>query len=187
MNVLFSRKTLTAFGLALPLAASSLYAPALMAQMGPGPRGGGPPLDRALAAGRHGRWWDNPATAQQIGITSQQQAKMDSIFQEHRLKLIDMQGALEKQETILEPLLQPSQLDKSKVLSQIDAVADARAALEKANARMLLDLREVLSPEQWQKLQAIAPMPPMRGPDFRHHGPGGPGDGPPPPPAPPQQ
>jgi len=33
-----------------------------------------------------------------------------------------------------------------------DKVADARAALEKANARMLLGIRQVLTPEQWSML-----------------------------------
>jgi len=33
-------------------------------------------------------------------------------------------------------------------------VADARAGLEKANARMLLSIREILTQDQWNKLQA---------------------------------
>jgi hypothetical protein len=36
-------------------------------------------------------------------------------------------------------------------------VAQARAELEKANARMLLGFRGVLTQEQWKKLQAEDP------------------------------
>ena len=45
----------------------------------------------------------------------------------------------------------------TKVLAQIDRIAQARAELEKANARMLLGLRGVLTLDQWKKLQAEGP------------------------------
>ena len=57
---------------------------------------------------------------------------MDDIFQQHRLQLIDLQATLQKDEVILHPLLQADQLDETKILSQIDAIAQARAELEKA-------------------------------------------------------
>jgi Spy/CpxP family protein refolding chaperone len=79
---------------------------------------------------------------------------MDDLFQQSRLKLIDLSAALEKQEVILQPLLGADQPNESQILSQIDKVAQARAELEKANARMLLGLRSVLTVDQWKKLQA---------------------------------
>jgi len=36
-------------------------------------------------------------------------------------------------------------------------VAQTRAELEKANARMLLGIRRVLNPDQWKKLQVAVP------------------------------
>ena len=58
---------------------------------------------------------------------------------------------------------------RTRCLSQIDKVAQARAELEKANARMLLELRGQLNHEQWLKLQSERP--PM------HHGGRRPGPG----------
>ena len=52
------------------------------------------------------------------------------------------------------------------MLAEIDRVAQIRAELEKANARMLLGLRRVLTQDQWQKLQANDP-----GRHFGDHGP----------------
>ena len=57
----------------------------------------------------------------------------------------------------MEPLLAADQPDEGKILAQIDRVAQARAELEKANARMLLGLRRVLTPDQWKTLQADEP------------------------------
>jgi protein CpxP len=118
-------------------------------------RPGPPPMERAFQGRMHGRWWDNPRLVQQIGLTTDQQKKMDDIMQQHRLKLIDLNAALQKQETIMQPLMEADQPDEGKILAQIDAIAQARAELEKGNARMLLGIRQVLTPDQWKKLQAI--------------------------------
>jgi len=110
-------------------------------------------MERALQPGPHGRWWNNPEMAQKLGLTADQQKKMDEIFQQHRLKLIDLNASLQKEEAILEPLVESDQPEESKIATQIDRVAQARAELEKANARMLLGIRRVLNPDQWKKLQ----------------------------------
>jgi len=59
--------------------------------------------------------------------------------------------------------MEADQPDEARIVAQIDKVAQARAELEKANARMLLGIRRVLTPDQWKKLQAEAPRP-GRGP-----------------------
>jgi Spy/CpxP family protein refolding chaperone len=92
---------------------------------------------------------------------------MDDIFQQNRLKLIDLNATLQKEEITLEPLVASDSPDEPKILSQIDRVAQARAELEKANAPFLLGIRRVLTQEQWKKLQAESPM--------AGHGPVGPG------------
>ena len=104
--------------------------------------------------GSPGRWWTDPETVKDLGLTADQQKRMDDLFQQSRLKLIDLNAALQKQEVILQPLLGADQPNESQILSQIDKVAQARAELEKANARMLLGLRSVLTVDQWKKLQA---------------------------------
>jgi periplasmic protein CpxP/Spy len=144
-----------------------------------GPGFGGPPMQRGSHDGEHfGRWWDNPQLAQQLNITDQQKKQMDDIFLQHRLKLIDLNASLEKQETLLHPMIEADQPDETKILSQIDAVAQARAELEKANARMLFDIRKTLTPDQWQKLKTLREQHgpgKMRGEHRDPGGPGGPG------------
>jgi len=150
------------------------------AQQAPGPGPGmdprppmprRPPMERALHAGPRGRWWKNPEMAQKLGLTPEQQAKIDDVFQQSRLKLIDLNASLQKEEVILEPLVGADQPDESKILPQIDRVAQARAELEKANARMLLGIRRVLTPEQWKKLRAEERPRPGMGPGHRPHHP----------------
>ena len=144
---------------------------------GPGRRGPAPmarrrpPMESAMTPGPGGRWWNNPDVVQKLGINSDQQKKMDDIFQQNRIRLVDLNATLTKEEMTLEPLMGADTMDESKILSQIDKVAQARAELEKANARFLVGIRRVLTQDQWKKLQADRP---QGGPGgFR--GPGGPG------------
>ena len=115
-----------------------------------------------LMAGRPGRWWSNPEMAQKLGLSADQVKRMDDVFQQYRLQLIDLNATLQKQELILEPLVSADQPDEQKILAQIDRVVQARAELEKANARMLLGVRRILTQDQWQKLKADAPQPQPR-------------------------
>ena len=104
--------------------------------------------------GLSGTWWRNRNNIALLSLTEEQQQKMDDVFQQFRIKLIDLKATLEKEEAILEPLMKAERLDEIKVGMQIDKVADARAELEKGNSRMLLGIRVVLTPEQWDKLNS---------------------------------
>lgn len=117
--------------------------------MGMGPQPGRGPMQRGV-----GRWWKDPQMVEKLGVTADQQKKMDDIFQQHRLKLIDVTAAVEREEVTLEPMMAADQPDEARIVAQIDKVAQARAELEKANARMLLGIRRILTPDQWKKLQA---------------------------------
>jgi periplasmic protein CpxP/Spy len=142
---------------------------------GPGPGFGDhrPPFERAMG-GDHGHWWNNPKIAERLKLTDAQRKAMDDTLQQHRESLVDLRGSLEKAELELEPMMKEDQPNESQILAQIDKVAQARAELEKANARFLLAIRGKLTPEQWKQMQADRASHP-RGDWGRGGGPGGPG------------
>src|SRR6185437_9092186 len=76
----------------------------------------------------------------------------DDIVEHSRLDLIDLRANLEKQQVMLGPILDANPVDTAKASAQIDKVANARADLERANAKMLLSIRGVLTPDQWTRL-----------------------------------
>lgn len=114
---------------------------------------------RSLQTPFAGRWWRNAQTAEKLGLSADQQKRMDGIFDQSRPNLIDLTAAFDKEEAALEPLVDADQPDPAKIRAQIDRVAQARAELEKANANMLLGLRLVLSQAQWRNLRAVAARP----------------------------
>jgi Spy/CpxP family protein refolding chaperone len=153
---------------------------------GPGPMHEGPRSGFGLPGGK---WWTNPEMVKRLSLTADQQRKMDDVLQQSRLKLIDLTATLQKEEVMMEDLMRGPQLDDSKILPAVDRIAQARAELEKANARMMLGIRHVLTPAQWEKLHspAPAPMPNAMGPGPNGPAPRPPTNGPAPRPAPPEE
>src|SRR5580658_7939203 len=163
-----------------------------------------PLFERAMGAqGEHGHWWNNPKVAERLKLTDVQRKAMDDTLQQHRETLVDLRGSLQKSELGLEPMMKEDQPNESQILAQIDKIAQARAELEKANARFLLAIRSKLTPEQWKQMEADraarprgawsrdgqgGPGPDGRGPRAQRRGqpPSGDGQGAPPPPAGPQ-
>jgi periplasmic protein CpxP/Spy len=123
--------------------------------MGPGFGQHRPPMERSFGAGAHGQWWNNPNVVKQLTLTDDQRKAMDGIMQDHRMKLVDLQANLQKAEITLGPLMKADTPDRGAIESQIDKVVSARAELEKANARFLLDIRMQLKPDQWKQLETM--------------------------------
>jgi Spy/CpxP family protein refolding chaperone len=113
-----------------------------------------------LQLGPPGRWWDDKEFAQELGLSAAQARRMDEIFQANRGTLLRLYRSLEQQESILEQLTKGNHLREEQIFQQIDRVSGARAALEKASAHMLLDIRKQMTDEQTARLDQHRPKPP---------------------------
>ncbi len=132
-----------------------------------------------------GAWWKNSEVVSKLQLSEEQVKKISQTFLDHRLKLIDLQADLDKQELRLQPLLDIDQPDESKVGAQINLITAARGRLEKENAMMMLDIRRWLSVDQWKKLKSLQAVEERDRNVIYYRG--GPGDNmevPPPPPLP---
>ncbi|MGB0073979.1 MAG: Spy/CpxP family protein refolding chaperone, partial [Terracidiphilus sp.] len=169
--------------------AGVLMAGGLAWAQGPGGPGMGhgfaqhrPPMEQAFGLAG-GQFWNNPNLVKQLNLTDDQRKAMDGILQDHRMKLIDLQATLQKAEVTMGPLMKADTPNRSAIEAQIDKVVQARADLEKANARFLLDIRMQLTPDQWKQLRTMRENHMERGHmgdgrdghDGRGWGPGGPG------------
>ncbi len=115
-----------------------------------------------------GLWWKDPQVAQRIGLTPDQQKRIGDMFLESRVQLIHLHATLQEEQLMLGPLLSATPFDQAKAMAQIDKIADTRAELEKTNAKMLLNIRGVLTADQWAKLRDRHG---MRGPgEWHDHG-----------------
>lgn len=102
-----------------------------------------------------GKWWKRPRVATEIGLTAEQSRQIDGIFSRARPTLIDLKADLEKKQGELQDALEVSDANRSDVELRVEAVEGARAELQKARIRMLLEMRRVLKPEQWSRLMEL--------------------------------
>jgi Spy/CpxP family protein refolding chaperone len=117
-------------------------------------RGPGLGWDRDGAMPPFGMWWKNPEVAARIGLSAEQEKRIGDLFLQSRLQLIHLHATLQEEQLMLEPLLDATSFEEAKAVAQIDKIADTRADLEKTNAKMLLDIRGVLTADQWTKLRS---------------------------------
>lgn len=99
-----------------------------------------------------GKWWKRPRIAAAIALTPEQESRIDGIFSKARPLLIDRKADLEKKQGELQDSLEDANADRRAVAARVDAVEDARAELQKARILMILDVKQVLRPEQWERL-----------------------------------
>ena len=102
-----------------------------------------------------GKWWRDSETAKKLQLTNAQITQLDQTFYDHRLKLIDYGAEMEKEDLKLQTMLDADVPNEGQVDSQVDQVLVARGKLEREYTMMSLDLRKVLSLEQWRQLKSI--------------------------------
>jgi Spy/CpxP family protein refolding chaperone len=105
--------------------------------------------------GEMGKWWREPEISKKLQLSEGQIAQLDQIFYDHRVKLIDHGAEMEKQDLKLQSLLDADQPNEGEIGSQVDLVLAARGKLEREYTFMNLDLRKVLSLDQWRQLKSI--------------------------------
>jgi Spy/CpxP family protein refolding chaperone len=105
-----------------------------------------------LQLGLGGRWWDEGKTAKKLNLRADQQGRMDDIFEANKPTLITLYGNLQREEAKLVAMPPGDLQDETKVFAAIDRVAQARADLEKADAHILMQIRQQLDPSQLDAL-----------------------------------
>jgi Spy/CpxP family protein refolding chaperone len=110
----------------------------------------------ALAQGlAQGKWWKRPRIAQELQLTSEQDAQLEKIFVKSKPRLIDLRADLEKRQFEYEQAMQGETVDRKTVEAKIEAREEARARLQKELSLMELDMKQVLKPEQRERLMRL--------------------------------
>jgi len=105
--------------------------------------------------GELGKWWQNSDIAKKLQLSDGQIGQLDQTFYDHKVKLIDYGAEMEKQDLKLQALLDADVPNEGQVEAQVDQVLGARGKLEREYTLMNLDLRKVLSLDQWRQLKSI--------------------------------
>jgi len=98
-------------------------------------------------------WWELPL-ARELQLSPSQQEQIQTILRQYRNTLIDQRARVEKAEAALEDLFNRDQPPDPQTTNKvIDELVEARAAITRTFTEMSWKLRQVLTPEQWRRLQ----------------------------------
>ena len=99
-----------------------------------------------------GKWWKRPRLAAEINLGPEQSREIEKIFVRSRTRLIDLKADLEKKQLALQSSMEDRAADRRTVEKEIESLENARAELQKARALMVLDMKQVLKQDQWERL-----------------------------------
>ena len=99
-------------------------------------------------------WWRSEQFQKDLGITAEQSANIDSIFQATLPRLRQSKEELDRQEAELSRLIEANS-DEVQVARQLDKVEATRGSLNKRRTLMLMHMRQLLSPDQRVKFKAL--------------------------------
>lgn len=102
------------------------------------------------------KWWVDPTLRAEFGITDQQSAAIEAIWQKGLPQRTKTREKLEKLEAALDQMMLDASADESAVETQLDKVEAARTEASKARVLMLYRMNKVLTPDQRAKLAAKA-------------------------------
>lgn len=94
------------------------------------------------------RWWKNDAIVKDLGLTADQSARIDSIFEVTFPELRQEREELEHLEAKFSRMIRDAQIDEATLARQIDRVETARASGNKTRSLMLMRMYRVLTHDQ---------------------------------------
>ena len=103
---------------------------------------------------QRGKWWQDDRFRKELGLTDEQSARLETIFQKTLPTLRERMRAFDKAEDQLEQFIETG--DDATVMQHVDVVEAARGELNKTRTMMLLRMRRALTADQWAKFTALA-------------------------------
>jgi hypothetical protein len=100
-----------------------------------------------------GKWWRRPEIIRQLGLAEDQQTRLDTVFRSAANDLIDLKAEVDKRTIELRGDLDQSQLNRASIQKVAERLNDARSRLFSRELSMLVDMRGVLTDDQWNRMR----------------------------------
>lgn len=101
------------------------------------------------------KWWQSERFIQELGLTKDQSARIDEVFQASWPALHAAKSDLDRLEAELSTLIAEGAASEAKVLQQIDRVEASRSAMGRTRSLMLYRMHRLLTADQRVKLKAL--------------------------------
>jgi Spy/CpxP family protein refolding chaperone len=102
-----------------------------------------------------GKWWQRPEVVRRLQLTPEQRRRLDAVSLENARHLIDLKAEIEKRSLDVREELDSDALDRARIQRAASALSEARARLFERELMLMVDIRGVLTTEQWNQLRTL--------------------------------
>lgn len=102
-----------------------------------------------------GRWWEDQRLVERIALSTEQQQQIRGLVYERAREMIGLKADVDRAGLDLADSVNSHHFDEQAVRAAFAAFQTARGKLENERFEMVLEVRQVLTDEQWQKLQEL--------------------------------
>jgi phage terminase Nu1 subunit (DNA packaging protein) len=96
-------------------------------------------------------WWTSPVV-NEIGLSPEQTQKIRQVVRSYRNRLFDARNASNKAEAELQDILNDANVSLARAQPAIDQLAESRANATRIFTAMSVEIRAVLTADQWRQL-----------------------------------
>lgn len=96
-------------------------------------------------------WWTSPVV-QDLGLSADQTQRINQIVRGYRSRLLDARNEVTKAEADFDDVYSDPQVSPAKAKPVIDRLASARANVTRIFTSMSVEIRSVLTTDQWRAL-----------------------------------
>lgn len=95
--------------------------------------------------------------ADELGLSEETQAQIEAILEASRADHQALRAELEELHEGMKAFMDSEPVDAAAVLSQVASIGAVRTDLEVLRMSVMLDIRALLTPEQWEQLKELRP------------------------------
>ena len=102
-----------------------------------------------------GKWWRRPEIIRELSLTADQQERLEEVFRGAADDLIDTKADVEKLHVAIRGELDRPQLRKAELQRLATQLSAARGRLFERELMMLVDMRAVMTDQQWTRIRTF--------------------------------
>ena len=102
-----------------------------------------------------GKWWEDQRLVERVGLTEDQQQQIREVVYKRARRMIDLNADVKLMGLELADVVDQEAFDPAAVRKAYANFQTARQKLEQERFEMLLDVRLILTYEQWKKIEEI--------------------------------
>lgn len=102
-----------------------------------------------------GKWWYRPGVKDTLQLTPDQIDTINTIWMEHKKRIIDIKGDIGKAYLDLENMMSQPMTDRQGAYKLAERLAQLHSQQTENRIKMAIDIRQELSIEQFEKLKGL--------------------------------